>query len=119
MQKTDDWESWCQFFLVAVKEQAIRNLEIAESIRDLYECMKRTFSAILASKWSVVVVDFVFTNPVFRNNKFTRESEIPTATAARFTRALLDNELLHTVQEAAGRRPAIYSFEPLMQLVRV
>jgi len=114
-----DWESWCKFFLNAVEKQAMRNLEIAESIKLLYEEMKSTFSDILSSKWSVNALDYIFTNPVFRNNKFTSNSGIPGPTAARFTRLLLENELIVTREESSGRRPALYSFEPLMRLVRV
>jgi len=115
----DDWESWCIFFLEAVEQQAIRNLSIAENIRALYEEMKIVFSDVLSSKWNVNALDFVFTNPVFRNNRFTANSGIPAASAARFTRILLENDLITTIEEASGRRPALYSFEPLMQLVRV
>lgn len=114
-----DWESWCSFFLEAIEQQAIRNLSIAENIHDLYEEMKQTFSDLFSSKWSVNVLDFVFTNPVFRNNKFTANSGIPAASAARFTRTMLDNNIIKTIEEASGRRPALYSFEPLMSLVRV
>jgi Fic family protein len=119
VSKYGDWEAWCSFFLEAVEQQAIKNLSIAESIRTLYEEMKTVFSDVLSSKWSVNALDFVFTNPVFRNNKFTTRSDIPTASAARFTRALLENNLIQTLEEASGRRPALYSFEPLMKLVRV
>ena len=114
-----DWESWCFFFLGAVEKQAIRNLSIAEDIKTLYEEMKTVFSDTLSSKWSVNALDFVFTNPVFRNNKFTASSGIPTASAARFTRVLLEKNLILTLEEASGRRPALYAFEPLMELVRV
>lgn len=114
-----EWEHWCSFFLEAVEQQAIRNLTIAENIRNLYEEMKNIFSDALSSKWSVNALDFVFTNPVFRNNKFTTNSGIPTASAARFTRILLEENLIRTLEEASGRRSALYSFEPLMQLVRV
>jgi hypothetical protein len=114
-----DWESWCDFFLQAIEQQAIRNLLIAENIRDLYEHMKNKFADTLSSKWVVNALDFVFTNPVFRNNRFTSNSGIPSASAARFTRALLDNEIIITIEEASGSRPALYSFEPLMKLVRV
>jgi Fic family protein len=114
-----DWESWCIFFLEAIEQQAIRNLIISENIRTLYEEMKIVFSNALSSKWSVNALDFVFTNPVFRNNKFTTNSGIPTASAARFTRVLLDKNLIIALEEASGRRPALYSFEPLMELVRV
>ena len=119
VSKNGDWESWCVFFLEAIEQQAISNLVIAENIGALYEEMKTIFSKILSSKWSVYALDFIFTNPVFRNNKFTSKSGIPTASAARFTRILLEKDLIAMVEEASGRRPALYSFEPLMQLVRV
>jgi len=114
-----DWESWCDFFLEAIEQQASRNLAIAESIRELYEEMKTTFSEVLSSKWSVNALNYIFTNPVFRNNSFTSKSGIPGPTASRFTRVLLEKGIITTIEEASGRRPALYSFEPLMELVRV
>jgi Fic family protein len=119
VSENGDWDGWCAFFLEAIEKQAIRNLEVAENIQALYENMKNVFSEVLSSKWSFNALDFVFTNPLFRNNKFTMNSGIPAASAARFTRILLENELIITLEEAAGRRPALYSFEPLMMLVRV
>lgn len=119
VSEDDDWTSWCIFFLEAVEQQAIRNLEIAENIRELYERMKLVFSDVLSSKWSVNVLDFVFTNPIFRNNKFTSGSGIPGASAARFTKLLLEENLLVMIEEPSGRRAALYRFEPLLQLVRV
>ena len=114
-----DWEGWCLFFLEAVAKQAIKNLTIAENITQLYEDMKVIFADKLSSKWSIKALDYIFTNPVFRNNKFTTSSDIPKATAARFTPILLENNLIAVVEEASGRKSALYSFEPLMQLVRV
>lgn len=119
VSETGNWDDWCAFFLEAVAQQAKTNLAIAEEIRTLYEEMKQRFSDTLSSKWSVTALDFVFTNPIFRNNRFTSNSGIPAATAARFTRTLLDNGIIVTLEEASGRRPALYSFEPLMKLVRV
>ena len=81
--------------------------------------MKPRFADLLASKWSVQALDFVFRWPVFLNSQFTSQAGIPPPTAARFTRVLLEAGLLQTVRDAAGRRSAIYRFEPLMELVRV
>ncbi len=114
-----DWEGWCAFFFAAVGEQATRNLEVAERIRDFYEDMKLRFADVLGSKHSVAALDYLFTWPVFSNSRFTREAGIPSATAGRFTRALLKEGLLQTVREASGRRPAVYRFEPLMAQVRI
>lgn len=119
VSENNNWEAWCIFFLNAIEKQAIRNLEIAERIKNLYEDMKPVFSDALSSKWSVNALDYIFTNPIFRNNRFTSKSGIPGPTAARFTRILLDKELLRTLEESSGRRPALYAFEPLLKLVRV
>jgi Fic family protein len=119
VSQNGDWELWCKFFLVAVENQAIKNLAIAESIQGLYSEMKSIFSELLSSKWSVNALDYIFTNPVFKNSKFTSNSGIPAPTAAKFTKKLLERGLIVTKQEASGRRAALYSFEPLMKLVRV
>jgi Fic family protein len=115
----DAWNDWCRFFLTAVQQQAIHNLELAQSVRDCYEEMKHRFAELLASKYSVVALDYVFTNPIFRNSRFTRTSGIPEQTAARFSRLLLAEGLLETVVEASGRKSAVYRFEPLMRRVRM
>lgn len=115
----DDWNGWCRFFLAAVEQQAIANLEAARTISDFYAEMKPRFAEVLASKYAVAALDYLFTHPVFSNSRFTRTAGIPAQTAARFSRVLLQEGLLQTVREAAGRRSAIYRFEPLMQRVRV
>lgn len=112
------WTDWILFFLSALEAQAKQNLDKAEQIRSLYEEMKERFSAILSSRWTINALDFMFTRPMFRNNLFTGRSGIPGPTAHKFTRSLLDAGLLRTVAPSAGRRPALYAFEPLLSLVR-
>lgn len=114
-----DWTAWCVFFLGAMEKQAVRNLKIVEDIYGLYQQMKHVFEGKLGTRWHLRALDFIFENPIFRNNKFTKLSGIPESTAAKFTRILIDEKLLITFQEASGRRPAVYAFEPLLRLVRV
>jgi Fic family protein len=66
-----------------------------------------------------IILDFLFTNPVFRNNKFVGSIGIPNATAAIIIKKLVDAGLLAKKEESSGRKAALYSFEPLMNLVRV
>lgn len=113
------WEQWINFFLKAVQNQAYNNLEVAESIKSLYEEMKTKFNDSLSSKWSVTVLDYMFTKPVFRLNRFNKETGIPSASTSGIIRRLIESGMLKVVQEAAGRRAALYSFEPLMRLVRI
>lgn len=114
----DRWTDWCVFFLNVIETQAKTNLDTAEEIHTLYEEMKGRFRRELASQWSMHALDFIFGKPVFQNSAFTTGAGIPRQTAARFTKILAERKLLTTVEPAAGRRPAIYAFEPLLQIVR-
>ena len=81
--------------------------------------MKSTFTETRSSKHSLAVLDFVFTYPVFRNSRLAERTNIPPATANRFTKALLEKGILSLKEEASGRKSALYSFEGMMELVRV
>jgi len=80
--------------------------------------MKGRFTELLASKYATHALDYIFTNPVFRNSRFTKNAGIPSHTAARFSRVLLEHDLLSTRIEAAGRQSAVYAFAPLLNLVK-
>jgi Fic family protein len=112
------WENWILFFLSGLEAQARQNIEKAERIRSLYEEMKDHFRETLSSRWTITALDFIFTRPVFRNNVFTKKSGIPGPTAHKLTRNLSEAGLLRTIAPSAGRRPALYAFEPLRALVR-
>ncbi len=112
------WTDWCVFFLQSLTEQAERNMDTARAIFALYEDMKLRFREELNSQWAVQALDFVFTNPTFRNNRFTQGTEIPSHVAMSMTRKLRDANLLREVVPSAGRRPAMYAFQPLIDLVR-
>lgn len=94
VSQTGDWNEWCQFFFEAIYWQAVHNLEIAQSIHALYEEMKFIFTQTLSSKHSLAVLDFVFTYPVLRNSRLSELTNIPPATANRFTKALLKKRYL-------------------------
>lgn len=113
------WTEWVVFFMNALAEQAALNGQKARAIQSLYETLKPRFREMLNSPWAVAAQDFVFTNPVFRNSRFTSSAGIPRATAIRLSRALAENGLLRMVETASGQRAALMSFEPLMELVRV
>ncbi len=118
VSRSGAWTEWCIFFFQALETQANKNLQVSEDIHRLYEEMKNVFREVLASQWHTTALDFIFSQPIFRNNRFTGTSGIPRPTAARFTRALVERGLLKTLEPASGRRPALYAFEPLLMLVR-
>jgi Fic family protein len=118
VSKSGAWTEWIIFFLAALEAQATQNLNVAEKIRDLYEKLKNEFPQILSTQWSTAALDFLFSRPIFRNNIFTQKSGIPAAAAHRIAKLLVEKGMLQTIQSASGRRPAMYRFEPLLELVR-
>lgn len=113
-----DWTAWAVFFLRILDEQANRNIEIAEKIDNLYEEMKVVFREVLNSQWAAKAQDFMFANPTFRNNRFTGKSGIPKPTAIRISRTLHEHGILRQIIPASGRSAAMFSFEPLLEIVR-
>jgi hypothetical protein len=107
--------------LEAVREQSNYGLSVMNQIRELYEQMKSILSDVTGSKHANSLLDAVFTYPVYRNQQISKVAKIPPATVNRFTNALLKSErnLLKVARPAAGRRPAIYYFEPLLEIIRI
>lgn len=114
----DEWTEWCVFFLTAINQQANENMDKAVRIFSLYNDMKDRFRDELNSQWAIDAVDFVFTNPTFRNNRFTSDGRIPSHVAMNFTRKLREAGLLLQLAPGSGRRPALYAFQPLIDIVR-
>lgn len=119
VSKSDDWTQWCLFFLKAAESQAKQNLATAERIQQLYEDLKIESNTMLSSKWNGSVLDFIFTRPIFPGSLLAEEIGVTPSTGARFIRILVDNGILHVAKIPSGRRPGIYRFERLMEIVRV
>jgi len=113
-----EWTEWAIFFLEIIAQQADTNVAITDRITRLYDEMKERFREVLQSQWAPVALDYIFARPVFWNSSFTAGSNIPSQTAHRISRALIDNELLKVVEPASGRRAALLAFNPLLEIVR-
>lgn len=115
---TGNWNDWIAFFLEILQRQAVLNMQITDSIGTLYIEMQTRFREILNSQWAPLAVEYVFGKPVFRNSAFTAAAGIPSQTAHRITRQLVDSGMLTVVEQASGRRAALLSFQPLLEIVR-
>ena len=119
VSETGNWNNWIDFFLKAVTEQANNNLFVSQKIQYLYEEMKIEFANVTLSKWSVQALDFIFSNPIFRSNKFYAGTGIPQPTGIKILKKLTEKKLLTIKEEGSGSKATQYSFESLMNIVRV
>ncbi len=117
VSEEEDWTGWVVFFLEALHAQACVNIDTANRILVLYGEMREQFRLVLNSQYHDQALDFVFGNPVFKNDRFVDRSGIPAASAQALSRRLLEAGLLRTIQPASGRRAALYAFDPLLTLL--
>ncbi len=111
-----DWTGWIAFFLQAITEQAISNIERVRAILRLYEDMKTRVRDITRSQHSAQIVDALFDRPIFRIGDFAQRAGIPKPTAHPLLRQLLEAGTLKQLREGSGRRPAILSFPELLNI---
>ena len=112
-----DWVGWCKFFLEALHSQALENIDVVGRIQAHYEEMQGRFRDILRSRWSVDALNYMFANPIFRNNRFKRNAGIPPQTANNFTNRLVEEGLLVALIPPSGRSPGMYAFNSLLEIV--
>lgn len=118
VSRDSDWTGWCEFFLRAVLVQAQNNQKIASEILKLYEKKKNQVIDLTHSQYAIHALDFIFSKPVFITSQFVKSSEIPISTAKRILSILRGNGILLTLQKGRGRRPALYAFYELLELVK-
>ena len=114
VSRDDDWTGWCRFFLQAVQMQAEDNLTKAQRIVSLYDAMKGRVADLTRSHYAIRALDWIFSHPIFASTAFVADVGIPAATARRFLTKMVEDELLHVVTEARGRRSGILAFRDLL-----
>lgn len=116
ISRNNDWTNWCIFFLKAVAVQAQENQKKAQEILTLYEKQKGQIISLTHSQYAIHALDLIFSRPIFKSSDFTNCNEIPVSTAKRILSVLRENEILKTLREASGRRPAVYAFSELLNV---
>lgn len=116
ISRDDDWTGWCEFFLIALTEQAIKNEQKTRQILNLYHAKKDWIVSTTHSQFSIAALDFLFNTPVFSGTQFIQKSNIPGPTARRILRQLAEKGLLRQIQKPSGQSPAIYAFSELVNI---
>ncbi len=117
VSRDDDWNGWCEFFLEAVKTQAEDNLAKIEAVLRLYAEMKDRVLEVTNSRYAIRVIDFIFQRPIFTSAQFRDRIDASSPTARRILRRLSDSAVLQKIDLARGRRPALFVFRRLLDVV--
>ena len=113
----DDWLAWIKYFLNAVVDQANRNSRKAVDILYLYNNLKGEINELTHSQYGIQTLDSLFSRPVFSSRTFMELSGIPKPSAARILNCL-DNKIIRVIKPGKGRRPNVYVFPRLIDIIQ-
>jgi len=68
------------------------------------------------SQYSILALDWIFERPVFKSSDFVEVAGIPAPTARRILAIFRENGIVTTLEEASGRRSAVYAFSALLNI---
>ncbi len=118
ISEEDNWNSWIEYFLRAIIEQAKENIKKVKAIRELHDKLEKDIASLTRSHHSFQILDFLFRRPIFTGSNFSSQTEIAKPSAARILKLLLDEKIVYQVQPAKGRKPARYCFPELLRLIQ-
>jgi Fic family protein len=117
ISKNNDWNEWIEFFLEAIIFQAKSQSSLAKNIIALYEEMKATIAEMTRSYFVIKILDFIFSNPIFKTANFVNTTNISKATANRLLNILAEAGILTPVREKTGRSGQLYRFDRLLKIL--
>jgi Fic family protein len=112
ISKKNNWHKWIEFFLNAIIEQSKINTQKVEDILILNKEVKKKMHNAVNTKYSLNVVDAIFTSPIFSSRNFTAVSKIPTPS----NMILTDAKILKLIEPRKGNKPSIYQFDKLLEI---
>ena len=115
--ETEEWEEWIKYFLLAVETQAKISTNRAKQDVRLYEELKKNIHQVAKTKKSIQIEDFLFSKIMFQTPDFTKASGLSKPHAARVLKNLLEHGIVKLISQAKGRRPAVYGFKDLMEII--
>jgi hypothetical protein len=66
---------------------------------------------------AIRALDILFDHPIFSTPQFVARSGVPKGSAVRILSALVDGGILRVIRPGLKRRPAIYAFSDLIEIV--
>ncbi|WP_457575783.1 Fic family protein [Desulfomarina sp.] len=115
--ESNAWTQWIEYFLLAIARQAEINTQRAKQVAKLYEEMKSTIQTVTKTRSAIEIQDFLFTKIMFETPDFTQHASLSKPHAARVLKNLLKNGVVKIITPSKGRRPAIYGFTRLMEII--
>lgn len=83
---------------------------------NLHSQKKEEIREVTKSKYSVDILEFIFSYPFFTAPQLTQRTSINSKYAQDLVEKLEDVKVVKLVRESSGRSPAVYVFEDLIKI---
>ncbi len=117
VSRDEDWTGWCLYALDAIRNQAVEAAATIEAVLNLRAEVEGSLAGRTHPHHVGPALDRIFAHPVFRASDFTTAGHIPSRTARRLLRRMLDEGVLEEAAAAKGRRSAVLRFRGLLELM--
>ena len=112
------WENWIIFFLQAVITQSQRNAQKAQKIINLKEQVMLKIQKVTHSQYTLHIINFIASNPIFTTTQFHSETKIPRPSTARLLLALEQAKIISKTHAGKGRQPTLYTFSEILKAIK-
>ena len=79
--------------------------------------MKKRVAELTRSQFAIRALDILFDHPIFSTPQFVARSGVPKGSAVRILSTLVNGAILRVIRPGLKRRPAIYAFSDLIEIV--
>ncbi len=79
--------------------------------------MKVKIPEVTRSKYSIQVIDAIFSKPMFSSTYFVKAFGTNRMAAKRILTDLTDDRILEVVSEGKGSKPTVYAFRELLRII--
>lgn len=119
ISRNNDWNPWISFFLNAVVEHSKANASLLMKMTDLYEISKTQFAEATNSSLAVELLDYLFAQPIFTVPNLINQTKVKASKATLLLAAqkLEKAGLVTKISEGRGRRPTVWKFGALVDLI--
>ena len=116
ISQDNDLNSWIEFFLKAIMQQAEDNSLKVKNIMRLYEDMKGKIQDTTHSQYVIQILDALFFRLIFKATDFTAWTGIAKATSLRYLRQLKDSGILRELSVVSRSKGTVFCFPDLLNI---
>ena len=111
----DKWNTWIKFFVNAITVQANKNINLINSIDNLYNEVLDKSRELISNNKLIDIINVMFEKPVFNKKNILEKVSIPSSTLGNYLNKLEEAQIIYSDGKIRNKR---YYFYDLINILR-